>query len=64
MVKINGELQNAAGLTIAEYLRQAQFDLTRIAVERNEAFVPKAQYDQILLEDGDVVEIVRFVGGG
>ncbi len=64
MVKINGEPKNAAGMTIAEYLRQTRFDLTRIAIERNEDFVPKAQYDQIILQDGDVVEIVSFVGGG
>ena len=36
----------------------------RVAVERNGQIVPKAQYDGIVLEDDDVVEIVSFVGGG
>ncbi len=64
MVKINGELQNAAGMTIAEYLRHAGLDTARIAVERNEEFVPKARYAEVVLAEGDTVEIVRFVGGG
>ena len=36
----------------------------RIAVERNGDIVPKAQYDETMLCDGDVVEVVSFVGGG
>ncbi len=34
-----------------------------MAVERNGDIVPKAQYSATTLADGDVVEIVRFVGG-
>jgi len=36
----------------------------RIAVERNEEIVPKAKYAETVLADGDVVEVVNFVGGG
>lgn len=64
MVKINGQAVDAAGKTIAEYLAITDYDPVRIAVERNEEIVPKAQYGEILLEDGDVVEVVSFVGGG
>ena len=34
------------------------------AVERNGDIVPKAQYDETVLKDGDSVEVVSFVGGG
>ena len=36
----------------------------RLAVERNGNIVPRARYGETVLEDGDVLEIVRFVGGG
>ena len=64
MVKINGEEFNIAGKTVAEYLRATNYDPKRIAVERNGDIVPKAQYGETVLKDGDSVEIVSFVGGG
>lgn len=63
-VKINGEDVAAAGMTVAEYLSSAQYDCRRIAVERNCEIVPKSKYGEVVLEAGDVVEIVNFVGGG
>ena len=64
MVKINGRELDAAGKTVAEYLADTSYDPKRIAVERNGEIVPKAQYGQTVLQDGDSVEIVSFVGGG
>ena len=64
MVKINGEEMNVAGMTFAEYLATTNYDPKRIAVERNGDIVPKSQYADTLLCDGDNVEIVSFVGGG
>ncbi len=64
MVKINGEELNLAGKTVAEYLRATNYDPKRIAVERNGKIVPKAQYDKTVLQDGDCIEVVSFVGGG
>ena len=64
MVTVNGQAQDAAGKTLAELLASAGYETGRIAVERNGEIVPKAQYDALLLEDGDTLEVVRFVGGG
>ena len=64
MVKINGESLEMAGKTIAEYLTQTDYDRNRIAIERNGEIVPKASYDETILEDGDSLEVVSFVGGG
>ena len=64
MVKINGNDVNAAGKTVAEYLLSVECDLKRIAVERNGEIVPKAEYDNTVLQNGDTVEVVSFVGGG
>jgi sulfur carrier protein len=65
MLTINGQdAQDFAGKSLAEYLAENGFEVTRLAVERNGDIVPKTKYAQTILQDGDVVEIVRFVGGG
>lgn len=64
MVKVNGKMLDIAGKTISEYLATTNYDLKRIAVERNGEIVFKSQYVQTVLADGDIVEVVSFVGGG
>lgn len=64
MVKINGENIDAAGVTVAEYLDKTDYGTSRIAVEKNGEILPKALYESTVLEDGDELEIVQFVGGG
>ncbi len=64
MVKINGTFVGAAGKTISEYLATTQYDISRVAVERNGEIVSKKRYDEVILSDGDCLEIVSFVGGG
>ena len=64
MVKINGNLVDAAGKTISQYLQTTSYDQKRIAVERNEEIVPKSKYDEVVIQDDDVIEVVSFVGGG
>jgi sulfur carrier protein len=64
MVKINGKQLDVQGKTIAELVESQGYDRTRVAVELNEEIVPKSAYDSTVLNDGDSVEIVGFVGGG
>lgn len=64
MVKLNGEDLALDGVVLLDYLTEHHYDPQRIAVERNEEIVPKAAYAGTVLADGDVVEIVNFVGGG
>ena len=64
MVKINGEELNVAGKTVTEYLATTNYDSKRIAIERNGEIIPKSQYGETVLKDGDSVEVVSFVGGG
>lgn len=64
MITINGIPLNIAGKTIKEYLASTKYDLNRIALERNGEIVPSSAYAETILLDGDVLEIVSFVGGG
>ncbi|WP_176781914.1 sulfur carrier protein ThiS [Ruminococcus sp.] len=64
MIKINGVNIDKAELSLMQYLEENSISPQRIAVELNEEILPKANYADAVLEDGDVVEIVNFVGGG
>ena len=64
MVKVNGTELDISGKTLAEYLATTKYDIMRIAVERNGDIVTKAQYGETVLQDGDSLEVVSFVGGG
>jgi len=64
MVRINGEEKDAAGTTVSDYLSSAGFNTARVVVEINESIVPKGRYAETVLNDGDQVEIVCFMGGG
>ena len=64
MVKVNGTELDIAGKTVSEYLATTNYDPQRIAVERNGNIVFKTEHDVTVLQDGDSLEIVSFVGGG
>ena len=62
---VNGEPRRAqAGSSIADLVRTLELDPAKVAVERNGAIVPRSTLGQVTLGDGDVLEIVHFVGGG
>lgn len=64
MVTVNGEKVEAVDKNLAEYLEEKTFDIKKIAVEINGDIVPKSKYSETLLQEGDKVEVVSFVGGG
>ncbi len=35
-----------------------------VAIEKNSFIVPRSKYQKVLIEDGDVIECVEFIGGG
>jgi thiamine biosynthesis protein ThiS len=64
-ITLNGEpRQVAAGTTIAALAAEIGLDPKKIAVERNLEIVPRSTLAEVMLCDGDVLEIVHFVGGG
>lgn len=65
MIQVNGKpVEAAAGLTLSDYLAQSGYTLSFVAVEKDGVIVPRAQYADTVLCDGDKIEIVQFVGGG
>jgi thiamine biosynthesis protein ThiS len=63
-IRINGEPQTIEPMSLLELLGILDINPARVAVERNRDIVPKREYETTLLTDGDVIEIVQFVGGG
>ncbi|WP_306812032.1 sulfur carrier protein ThiS [Sphingobium sp. CFD-1] len=64
-IHINGEHRRVRdGLTLAELASELGFVPEKVAVERNLEVVPRSTLGQVLVEDGDELEIVHFVGGG
>ena len=65
MLYVNGkETPYRPDMALAHLLEELGYDTKRIAVERNQEIVPKSQYETTRLEEGDHLEVVRFVGGG
>jgi thiazole synthase len=62
---LNGELRRfRAHATVADLVRDIGLDPAKVAVERNLEIVSRSTLEDVVLADGDRLEIVHFVGGG
>lgn len=64
MLTINGQEQNFTASTLAQLVEQLGMKQDRVAVELNRNIVPRDQWTETHLAEGDQLEIVHFVGGG
>lgn len=66
VVSFNGEgFAIHQGMTLTNFLQQRGYTPEqRIACAINTAFVPKGQYAQTLLKDGDRIDVVAPIQGG
>ncbi|MGD2081006.1 MAG: sulfur carrier protein ThiS [Nitrospirota bacterium] len=63
-IKVNGEEMDTAAETLEGLIGECRLEPQKVAVEVNLGIVRKAEYGTFRLKEGDVVEIVSFVGGG
>jgi thiamine biosynthesis protein ThiS len=62
---VNGEPKSCAEPTsLSQFIEQLGMKGDRVAVELNREIVPRTQWNEVQLHDGDRLEIVHFVGGG
>ncbi len=61
---VNGEQRRSSAATIAALVTELGLKPEKVAVERNGTIVPRSTLAEAALADGDVLEIVHFVGGG
>ena len=63
-ISVNDQTEQVDIQSLEDYLAARGLLDCRIAVEHNGEIVPKSQFSHVMLEDGDVLEIVQAIGGG
>ena len=64
-IQLNGdpyEINNGSNLN--ELLNKLKIQKNKVAIEVNGEIVEKSKYLNLILNKGDKVEIVKFIGGG
>ena len=51
-------------MTMSELLDYLKLPAKKIAIERNREIISKSAYNTVRLNDGDIMEIIHFIGGG
>lgn len=64
-VTLNGERRRvSAAATVEDLLGELGIQPGLVVVERNREILPRSDYAQTPVDEGDVLELVHFVGGG
>jgi thiamine biosynthesis protein ThiS len=64
-IQVNGELRVVSPqVSLPELLDSLAIPPDRVAIELNERVIRRTEWPQAILQDGDKIEIVYFVGGG
>lgn len=64
-LQVNGKhVELEQPVRLLDYLERLGVDRRAVAVELNGVILERAGFEHAFLGDGDVVEIVRMVGGG
>ena len=63
-ITLNGESKATQAATVAALVAELALNTRQVAIERNREIVPRSTYETAALVEGDVLEIVAFIGGG
>lgn len=64
-ILLNGAPQTVEeGLSLKKLVESLGSDPRGIAIELNREIIPKSEHGEVILKDGDTLEVVQFVGGG
>ncbi len=64
-VVLNGERRRVpAGMDVGGLLARLGLDRRLIVVEHNREILDRGRLDGVAVREGDVIELVHFVGGG
>ncbi|EKD28287.1 MAG: Thiamine biosynthesis protein ThiS [uncultured bacterium] len=64
-IKLNGKNENIENVdTITDLLFKFSINQKTVVVEVNSKITGYKDFDKVSLKEGDVVEIIRFMGGG
>ncbi|WP_031480363.1 sulfur carrier protein ThiS [Maridesulfovibrio frigidus] len=64
-VTVNGiETEILDQMSVFNLLESKQITADTVVVELNKEIVPSNNFENVMLNDGDHLEVLRFVGGG
>ena len=64
-IQVNGESRRVREQTnVTGLLQDLQLNVERVAVEINLEILDRGDFDARMLEEGDRIEIMSFIGGG
>ncbi|MDR2520875.1 MAG: sulfur carrier protein ThiS [Bacteroidales bacterium OttesenSCG-928-I14] len=64
-IKLNGENKEIQkNLTIQKFLQKNNINFDEVVIEHNLNIVKSAKFNDIILNEGDSIEILKFIGGG
>ena len=64
-ITLNGEkITLETGSNIVNLIDKLDLDVDKLAIERNLEIVPKSKFAMTIIEEGDKLELVHFIGGG
>ena len=64
-IRLNGEPCTITGdARLTALLERLKMKRARVAVELNHEIVPRAHHADVVLKEGDHLEVINFVGGG
>ncbi len=64
-IMFNGKKRDIKDNTnITEFITINSYKPEHVVVELNEEIIPKERYQEIILKDNDVLEVLSFMGGG
>ncbi|MCA1792879.1 MAG: sulfur carrier protein ThiS [Desulfotignum sp.] len=63
-ININGEAVETSTPDILSLVRARNLDPSSLVVEHNHTIIQQAAWADTLLQQGDTIELLSFVGGG
>ena len=64
-IKLNGnEIEVNDNISVLELMKMKNFDSTKYVAIVNEDVIPKSKISEVILKEGDEVEIITMMGGG
>ncbi|MEK9727450.1 MAG: sulfur carrier protein ThiS [Candidatus Margulisiibacteriota bacterium] len=63
-VQLNGEPHATSSASISELIQELKLNSDHVIVEHNLAVLKAINHNHTPLNTGDVIEIIRYIGGG
>lgn len=64
-ITCNGETKEITpNTTLVNFIKEMELNPDTVVAECDGCIINRDEYDSLVLQDGNVLELIRFVGGG